>query len=209
MKHSKLTKKLLLTLVIGKDDAPGKDLIKLVTEAFQGGVTSLQLREKTMGDKEFYEEALIFSELSKDMGKLFMINNRVDIALAVDADGVHLGEDDLPLEAAAKILPKGKILGYSASSREKGAEAILKGADYLGVGALYPSPSKPEAPVLTDSQIDSILGLKWPTVGIGGITIENAAELKSKGFQGLAVISAIARAEDAKEAAQGLLKAFT
>jgi thiamine-phosphate pyrophosphorylase len=202
-----LSQKIRLTLVVGKEDVHGKDLMEVVVRAFKGGATALQLREKTLSDREFYEEAQALGKLAKEFGKLFIINNRLDIALAVDADGVHLGEGDLPLPAATKILPKGKILGYSASTQEKAEAAILEGADYLGVGAIYPSPSKPEAPVLSGDAVKSIVTLGYPTVGIGGITTSNAGQAWGMGFTGLAVISAIAGSEDPEGAARGLLSA--
>lgn len=205
MKDRLLKERLLLTLVIGRQDAPGKDIRDIALAAFKGGATALQLREKTLSDRELYEDALSLATLARELGRLFIVNNRVDIALAVDADGVHLGEEDLPLEAARGMLPRGCVLGFSASSKEKGAEAILKGADYLGVGALYPSPSKPEAPVLAANEVGPIISLKWPTVGIGGISLANAQDAWAMGFTGLAVISAIAQAGDPEGAARELI----
>ncbi|MDR2354056.1 MAG: thiamine phosphate synthase [Deltaproteobacteria bacterium] len=203
LKKRALNAQIRLTLVIGKNDAA--NLEEVVLESFKGGVTALQLREKSLDDKDFYEEALKLSLLCREHKKLFIINNRVDIALAVDADGVHLGEGDLPVEAALKILPKNKILGFSASSKESARDAILKGVDYLGVGALYASPSKPEAPVVTPETIQSIISLKWPTVGIGGITTNNAHLAWAYGFNGLALISALTRAEDPAKVAEKIL----
>jgi thiamine-phosphate pyrophosphorylase len=196
---------LLLTLVIGRENALGKNLKDLILSAFQGGATALQLREKTLEDRAFYEEALMCAELCRREGRLFIVNNRADIALAAGADGVHLGEGDLPLEAARELLPPPKIIGFSASSREKGEEALEKGADYLGVGAIYPSPSKKDAMVLDQERVRELVKLPLPTVGIGGVSLKNAREAWSMGFTGLAVISAVAGADDPRRAAEALL----
>jgi thiamine-phosphate pyrophosphorylase len=205
LRKKALYPKLRLMLVAGKSDAAPRTVAELATLAFKGGVSSLQLREKDLPDKEFYEEALELKALCLEHKKLFIVNNRIDIALAVNADGIHIGESDIPVSAAAKILPKDKLIGFSASSAASGKEAILKGADYLGVGALYPSPSKPEAPVLDSDTISSIIALKWPTVGIGGISTENGHLAWAYGFNGLALISALAKAEDPAQAATKIL----
>ncbi|MDR2459236.1 MAG: thiamine phosphate synthase [Deltaproteobacteria bacterium] len=205
LRKKALYPKLRLMLVAGKKDAGQRTVSELALLAFQGGVSALQLREKSLDDNQFYDQALELRALSKEHNKLFIINNRVDIALAVDADGVHLGESDLNVATAAKLLSKDKIIGYSASSAVKAKEAILKGADYLGVGALYPSPSKPEAKQIDADTISSIIALKWPTVGIGGITTENAHLAWAYGFNGLALISALAQAQDPTQAAKKIL----
>jgi thiamine-phosphate pyrophosphorylase len=201
-----LAELLRLTLVIGKADAARHGLERTILAALRGGVTALQLREKTLPDREFYEEALLCRRIASERGALFIVNNRVDIALASGADGVHVGESDLPLEAARGLLPKGMVLGFSASSREGGEEAARKGADYLGVGAVYPSPSKPESEVMAPKAVAGIVGLGIPTVGIGGISPGNAGEAWAMGFTGLAVISAICGAGDPEAAARGLLR---
>ncbi|MDR1165964.1 MAG: thiamine phosphate synthase [Deltaproteobacteria bacterium] len=200
-----LNASLRLTLVIGSGDAAPRSLPDIVVPAFKGGVTALQLREKNLPDREFHEEALALKSLCAEFGKLFIVNNRLDIALAADADGVHLGGSDLPVHAAARLLPKNKLIGFSAGSREEGEEALAQGADYLGVGALYPSPSKPEAGLLDAETVASIVSLKRPAVGIGGITRENAPQAWARGFTGLALISAFTQADDPEELARALL----
>ncbi|MDR3154445.1 MAG: thiamine phosphate synthase [Deltaproteobacteria bacterium] len=205
LKKKPLNAALRLTLVIGKADAAPRSVREIAESAFNGGATALQLREKTLPDREFYEEALELAALCRERGKLFIVNNRIDIALAVKAGGVHLGEGDIPVAAAAEILPKKAILGYSASSPESGRKALLEGADYLGVGALFPSPSKPEAPVIPAEAIAGIVALRYPTVGIGGITEANSNLAWAHGFNGLALISALTRAEDPAAAAEKIL----
>jgi thiamine-phosphate pyrophosphorylase len=205
LKKKAINAGLRLTLVIGRADAAPRTVREVVEAAFRGGVTALQLREKGLADRELYEEALELAALCREAGKLFIVNNRADIALAVRADGVHLGADDLPVAAAAAVLPKRSLIGYSASDADSGKKALLAGADYLGVGALYPSPTKPEAPVLDDATIASIVGLRQPTVGIGGITEANSNLAWARGFNGLALVSALARAEDPAKAAEKIL----
>ncbi|MDR2611967.1 MAG: thiamine phosphate synthase [Deltaproteobacteria bacterium] len=205
LKKKPINAALRLTLVIGKRDAGTRGVREIAEQSFRGGVTALQLREKGLGDRELYEEASELAALCRESGKLFIIDDRLDIALAVRADGVHLGEGDLPVEAAAAVLPKRCLIGYSASSAESGRKALLAGADYLGVGALFPSPSKPEAPVLDAEAIASIVALRQPTVGIGGITVANSNLAWAHGFNGLAVISALCGAEDPAQAASRIL----
>jgi thiamine-phosphate pyrophosphorylase len=205
LKKKPINAALRLTLVIGKADAGPRSVREIVEKSFDGGVTALQLREKSLPDREFYEEALELAALCRSRGKLFIVNNRVDIALAVNADGVHLGESDLPVAAAAAILPKRMLIGYSASDPDSAKKALLAGADYLGIGAIYPSPSKPEAPVLPPETIAALIGLRQPTVGIGGITVENSNLAWAYGFNGLALISALTGAEDPAQAANKIL----
>jgi thiamine-phosphate pyrophosphorylase len=205
LKKKALYPKIRLMLVAGKEDAAPRSLVELATLAFQGGVSAFQLREKNLEDGEFLKEAKELKSLCKEHKKLFIVNNRLDIAIASDADGVHIGEGDIPTADAVKILPKSMLIGYSASTPESGKAAILAGADYLGVGALYLSPSKPEAPVLSPDTIKSIIALKWPTVGIGGISTDNAHLAWAYGFNGLALISALTRAEDPIKTAEKIL----
>jgi thiamine-phosphate pyrophosphorylase len=205
LKKRALYPKIRLILVCGKEDAAPRSLTQLAKEAFKGGATALQLREKNMDDSEFLAEALELAALCREEKKLFIVNNRIDIALASNADGVHMGEKDIPVIEAAKILPKSKIIGYSASTPESAKAAVLAGADYLGVGALYPSPSKPEAQVLTPETVNSIIALKWPTVGIGGISEKNGHLAWAFGFNGLALISALTKADDPAAAAEKIL----
>ncbi|MDR1081320.1 MAG: thiamine phosphate synthase, partial [Deltaproteobacteria bacterium] len=197
-----LSSALRLTLVVGKGDAGARGVRETAERAFAGGVTALQLREKDLPDREFHEEALELAELCRSRSRLFVVNNRLDIALAVRADGVHLGAGDVPVAAAAAVVPKRMIIGYSANDRESAAKAVADGADYLGVGALFPSPSKPECPVIPPEDIAAILSLRQPSVGIGGITVRNSNLAWAHGFTGLALISALCGAPDPAEAAR-------
>ncbi|MDL2226674.1 thiamine phosphate synthase [Deltaproteobacteria bacterium OttesenSCG-928-M10] len=203
-RHEELRARLRLTLVISRREAAPRGLLELADLAFQGGATALQLREKDRPDGEFYEEALEMARFCRERGKLFIINDRLDLALAVNADGLHLGQSDLPAEVAARLLPKNKILGVSAATEAKARQALAAGADYLGVGAVFPTGSKDDATVIDPAEIGRIIDLGAPAVAIGGLTAANAGQAMAYGFTGLAVISALAAAADPRAAA-GLL----
>lgn len=207
MTGDELRERLKLTLVISRAEAAPRGLAELIEAAFDGGVTALQLREKNMADRLLYEQALALKEICRRRGRLLIINDRLDLALAVGADGVHLGQSDLPAEIAARLLPKEKILGISAATAEEARRSLAGGADYLGVGALFPTGSKDDAEVAQAAEVRSILALGVPTVAIGGLRADNAAEAWRLGFSGLAVISALAAADDPQRAAEALLAA--
>lgn len=195
---------LRLTLVISRHEAAPRSLLELADLAFQGGATALQLREKDLPDGELYEEALELARFCRKNRKLFIINDRLDLALAVEADGLHLGQNDLPAGVAARLLPKNKILGVSAATEAKASHALAAGADYLGVGAIFPTGSKDDATVISPAEIGRIIALGAPAVAIGGLTTANAGQAMAYGFAGLAVISALAAAADPRAAAAAL-----
>jgi thiamine-phosphate pyrophosphorylase len=190
-----LARALRLTLVISRREAAPRSIEALAEAAFQGGVTALQLREKEAPDAEVYALALRLAKFCRDRGRLLIVNDRLDVALAAGADGVHLGQSDLPAEAAARLLPKDMILGVSVSTPAEARAALADGADYLGVGAIIPTPSKTDAALIAPGDIAEINAM-GATVAIGGVTVDNAAAIRAMGFTGLAVISALARAED-------------
>ena len=205
--NHELSEQLKLTLVTSSHEAAPRKIIELADLAFAGGVTALQLREKNISDQAFYSEAKELSAFCRERGKLFIINDRLDIALAVDASGLHLGQTDLPAEVAASILPKNKILGISASSFGIASAARQAGADYLGVGAIFPTGSKDDASVIKTAEARRIIDLGLPTVAIGGINADNADEVWKIGFTGLAVISALSGARHPSQIAADLLRA--
>jgi len=206
-RFDRLTEQLQLTLVISRAEARPRTIMALAEEVFAGGVTAIQLREKDLPDSEFYKEAKELREFCFHHRKVLIINDRIDIALAVNADGVHLGQSDLPAEAAAKILPKDKILGVSANTLEAARLAIRFGADYLGVGAIFPTGSKDDASVISDQEARNIINLGLPAIAIGGIKAENAGAVWGMGFGGLAVISALSAASDPKSIASKIIAA--
>lgn len=203
--NKSLNERLKLTLVISRREASPRSLAELTRLVFAGGVTAVQLREKELPDREIYREAQALRELCRAADKLFIINDRLDLALAVDADGLHLGQGDLPAEVAARLLPAGKILGVSAGTEEQARAALAAGAHYLGAGALFPTGSKDDVVVISPRELERIVALGAPVVGIGGLTTDNAAKAWSYGLSGLAVISALASVENPTEAARLLL----
>ena len=154
-------------------------LEKAVEEAILGGVTMVQLREKDCSSKEFYETALRIKEITDAYEVPLLINDRVDIALAVDADGVHIGQSDLPVKIARKILGKDKIIGVSARNVAQALEAEQNGADYLGVGAMYATGTKKDAKVTSREELLKIRqAVKIPIVVIGGINQKTLSNFK-------------------------------
>ena len=170
----------------------------------------IQLRHKTASGTELFSWAVAIRNLCREYHALFLINDRVDIALACEADGVHLGQDDLPAAAARKLLGNTRIIGVSASSLEEAVQAEKDGADYIGFGHIYPTVSKLKEhdPLGPENLKKTVASVSLPVVAIGGITIENAPILISMGATGVAVISAVSRAEKPSKAASELLSAL-
>lgn len=160
--------------LVTDETLPKDELLKKVELAIQGGVTIVQLREKSGNGKVFYEKAVKLRELTEKYQIPLIINDRVDIALAVGADGVHVGQSDLPAPAIRKIIPLSMIVGVSVGNPEEAREAELNGANYVGVGAVFPTTSKADAKVLPPGMLDKILEtIQIPAVAIGGINLEN------------------------------------
>ena len=174
-------------------------------ESLDGGVTFLQLREKDLDEAHFLEEAKDIKHLCHTYGVPFLINDNVDIALAVDADGVHVGQSDMEAgDVRAKLGPD-KIIGVSAQTVAQALQAEAHGADYLGVGAVFPTGSKADAKEVEWDVLREICqAVSIPVVAIGGITQENVTELAGTGICGVAVISAIYAQEDIPAAAKDL-----
>ncbi|HCD43209.1 MAG TPA: thiamine phosphate synthase [Lachnoclostridium sp.] len=169
-----------------------KTLTEQIEEALCAGVTLLQLREKSLDKSAFLEEALLVRELTKHYGIPLIINDDVDIALKCGADGVHVGQDDLsPLEVRRLIGPD-RILGVTAKNVSQAKKAFMDGADYIGSGAIFPSPTKKDAIPLTLEQLSAICrSVPIPVTAIGGINSENVSSLKGTGVAGAAVVSGI------------------
>ncbi|MGB9930997.1 thiamine phosphate synthase [Haloarcula amylolytica] len=190
----------------------GRTTDELVADAIAGGVGVVQLREKDRSARERYELGQELRELTREAGVTFIVNDRVDIAQALDADGVHLGDDDLPVSAARDLLGDDALIGRSVSTVEDAREAAAAGADYLGVGAVFATGSKDdidddEHAVGTDRVAAIADAVDIPFVGIGGITAENATEVVQAGADGVAVITAITQADDPAAAAANLVDA--
>ena len=175
-------------------------LMDQVKEALEGGITFLQLREKHLSKEEFIKEAREMKELSKEYKVPFVINDNIEVALAVDADGVHIGQDDMSVEEARKLLGEDKIIGVSAHNVEEAIKAQKGGADYLGVGAVCATSTKKDANVVSKEEIKKICHtVEIPVVAIGGIKKENIKTLEGKDVDGVAVVSAIFAAKDIKK----------
>lgn len=175
-------------------------LMDQVKEASEGGITFLQLREKHLSKEEFIKEAREMKELSKEYKVPFVINDNIEVALAVDADGVHIGQDDMSVEEARKLLGEDKIIGVSAHNVEEAIKAQKGGADYLGVGAVCATSTKKDANVVSKEEIKKICHtVEIPVVAIGGIKKENIKTLEGTDVDGVAVVSAIFAAKDIKK----------
>ncbi|MFC6974773.1 thiamine phosphate synthase [Halomicroarcula sp. GCM10025709] len=187
----------------------GRTTTAIVEEAIAGGVGVVQLREKDRSARERYELGRRLRTLTREAGVTFVVNDRVDIAQAVDADGVHLGDSDLPVPVARGLLGEDAVVGRSVSFVEDAREAERAGADYLGVGAVYATGSKDdieddEYAIGTDRLAEIATAVDIPVVGIGGITADNAADVAAAGADGVAVITAITGAEDPQTATREL-----
>lgn len=192
-----------LYLVTDRALLNGRDLCETLEQAISGGVTLVQLREKNLSTLEFYELAKQVKALLKPYHIPLMINDRLDIALAVDAEGLHIGQEDLPLPVARQLLGPGKIIGVSASTLTEARLAEQQGADYLGVGAVFPTTTKHDADSVSLAQLKRIKeSIEIPVVAIGGITQENVEQVKATGVDGVAVISAILGQPDCQKAAK-------
>jgi thiamine-phosphate pyrophosphorylase len=204
-----LAERLRLYLVADPDQCGG-ELTEVVAAALRGGVTAVQLRWKTATDREVLALATTLAALCKRHDALFFMNDRVDLALASGAGGVHLGVDDLPLEVARRLGGSNFLIGYSPETDEQTAAAKDRGADYLGVGPVYGTASKSDAgPAIGLETIErrvSVAGI--PTIGIGGISSGNALPVIEAGAVGIAVVSAILSADDPEHAARVLSKAL-
>jgi len=195
-----------LYLVTDRGLSRGRTTLEIVQRAVRGGVTCVQLREKMCPTREFIEEALAIKGFLKSHNIPLIINDRVDVALAVQADGVHLGQNDMPLEMAKAILKDSMIIGISAESVEDAVEAEKGGADYIGVSPVFSTPTKTDTPPPLGLQgVREIRNrVRIPIVGIGGLNRENSGSVIKHGADGIAVVSAIVAADDPEVAAREL-----
>lgn len=196
----------LALYLVADPDQTSRPLEDVVEDALAGGVTAVQLRAKSLPDRDVLWYARRLRDRCTAAGALFIINDRIDIALASGADGVHVGVGDLPVEDARALAGGKLIIGYSPETDEQGVSAADWGADYLGVGPVYGTATKTDAGdaigLVTLGRRAHRAGI--PVVGIGGITAANAAAVIEAGAEGVAVVSAILRADDARRAAADL-----
>lgn len=180
------------------------NLEEICTQAIQGGVSVIQMREKSNNSLKLFNLAKRFKNVCSKFQIPLIINDRLDIALAIDAEGVHLGQEDIPCFEARKIM-KEKIIGISVSSAEEAKRAESEGADYLGVGAMFATQSKSDAKQVSIEELRAIReATSLPIVIIGGLNEENISNFKNMGIEGIAVISAILKAKDRENSARRL-----
>ena len=185
----------------------GRALIDCVREALEGGVTLVQYRAKTASSAEMYAEALQLKALCDSFKVPLIINDRLDIAMAVGAAGVHLGQDDLPCAAARKILGEDYIIGVSAHNPAEAKAALQSGADYLGCGAVFGTATKADVKKLGTEGLAAICKAKGlPVVGIGGVTADNYREVRAAGADGAAIVSGILAQPDIRATVRAIAK---
>ncbi|NRD93419.1 thiamine phosphate synthase [Enterococcus faecalis] len=201
-----MREKLKVYLGTGRDDFSDTEFLKRIETACRSGVTLVQLREKEVSTRRFYELAVKVKVVTDAYQIPLIINDRVDICLAVDAAGVHIGDDELPVALVRKLVGSTKIVGVSAKTVARGVEAENEGADYLGVGAIFPTTTKdsPLTSLQTLSEIAAAVTI--PVVAIGGIKEENIEQLMGTGVAGVSLVSEIMLAEQITEKVQGLMR---
>ena len=196
-----------LYLITDRSFLKGRSLKNVVEEAILGGVTLVQVREKSISTREFYNVALEVKEVTKHYKVPIIINDRIDIAQAIDAEGVHLGQSDMPIKFARKILGEEKIIGISAGNVKEAVEAERDGADYLGIGTVFYTGTKKDikTPIGIEGLKEVCNSVKIPSVAIGGIDETNFKEVLSTGINGISVISAILGKDDIRQASKNLI----
>lgn len=200
---------LSLYLVTDKRNKTDEEFLEIIEEAIKGGTTVVQIREKEGETLDFYNLALKVKEITSKYNVPLIVNDRIDVALAIKSEGVHIGQTDMPADVARSLIGDEMILGVSASTVKEARKAEKDGADYIGTGAVFPTATKDDAPSITKDDLKEVTGsINIPTVAIGGITLENASELAGTGISGISVVSAIMNSEDPKTASENLLKIY-
>ncbi len=195
-----------LYVIVDMQALKGRSYIEAASRAIRGGATVVQLRDKLLSKRELLPIARQLRNLCAEHNVLFLVNDYLDLALATDADGLHLGQDDLPVKAARKLLAMDKILGCSTRTVDQAITAESDGVDYIAVGSMYPTASKETAVVVGLERLRQIRqAVSLPLVAIGGITRDNTAEVIAAGADSVAVISAVLQAEDIEEATREMV----
>ena len=208
MSRSELARRLRLIVITDRALAAPGDVLDVTKEAIRAGAPAVQLREKHLPPRDVAPVARRLRTAAHAAGALFFVNDRLDLALAVGADGVHLGPDDLPVPAARGLAPPGFLIGYSTDEPAAAAEAIAAGADYVGCGAVYATLTKVEtgAAIGLSGLAAVVQAVEAPVVGIGGITADRAAAVLGTGAAGCAVVSAVMAARDPARVVQAFLQ---
>lgn len=201
-----LKETLRLYLVTNRYQDPLETFLKKVEQACQSGVTMIQLREKQLTTNQYYELAKMVKQITDTYQVPLIIDDRLDVCLAVDAAGLHIGDDELPVSVARQVLGTEKILGVTAKTVKRALEAEKSGADYLGTGAIFPTTTKENAPITLISTLKDICQtVDIPVVAIGGLTCENIHQLSGTGIAGIAVVSDLMQARDIEARTQEFL----
>ena len=197
---------LRLYLVTNRYQDSLENFLEKVETACRSGVTIIQLREKNLTTNQYYQLAKQVKEITDAYQVPLIIDDRLDVCLAVDAAGLHIGEDELPVSVARKVLGPKKILGVTAKTVKRALEAETSGADYLGTGAIFPTTTKENAPITLISTLKTICQtVAIPVVAIGGLTSENIDQLAATGIAGVAVVRDLMQAEDIEAKTQAFL----
>ena len=197
---------LRLYLVTNRYQDSLESFLKKVETACRSGVTMIQLREKNLTTNQYYQLAKQVKEITDAYQVPLIIDDRLDICLAVDAAGLHIGDDELPVSVARQVLGPEKILGVTAKTVKRALEAETSGADYLGTGAIFPTTTKENAPITLISTLKTICQMvAIPVVAIGGLTSENIDQLPATGIAGVAVVRDLMQAEDIEAKTQAFL----
>jgi thiamine-phosphate pyrophosphorylase len=198
-----------LYVILDRAAARGRDLVEILQSTIAGGCRMVQLREKEWPSGRLLPLAARLRARCRDAGVTFVINDRVDLALVLAADGVHLGQEDLPPGLARPLLRAGMLLGLSTHSVEQARTAQVAGADYVAVGAMFPTATKPDFELVGPDLVRKLRGeIRAPLIGIGGITPDNVGEVIRAGAAGVAVISAVCAAADPERATRRFLEAI-
>jgi thiamine-phosphate pyrophosphorylase len=196
-------------LVTNRDNKTEQEFFNIIEQSILGGVSIIQLREKATNSKEFYDIAIKLKKLCDEYNIPLIINDRLDIAIAVNANGVHVGDEDIPGNIVRNIIGYDKILGISASNIDDAVVAEENCADYIGVGAVFPTKSKDTNNEISIEQLKNIVeSVNIPVVAIGGINEYNISLLKNTGIKGVAVISAIMGSDNPKKTSENLRNNF-
>jgi thiamine-phosphate pyrophosphorylase len=196
-----------LYVILDPEAARGRDVRRLLDAILDGGCQMVQLRDKRMPLAELYPLASALAERCRQAGALFIVNDRSDLALAVGADGVHVGQDDLPASGARRLLPPGRILGVSTHGVAQARQALADGADYIAVGSIFPTGTKAAFQLVGLDLLRTLRPqIPVPLVGIGGITLDNADTVIAAGADAVAVISAVCAADDPEAATRRLME---
>lgn len=203
--------RLRLMVITDRELAGRRDWLDVAGEALEAGATAIQLRDKRATSGELLEMALALKPVAAAHGALFLVNDRFDVALAAGADGVHLGDDDLPVSAVRRVVPRDFIIGRSADTEVDARRAESDGADYLGVGSVFGTLTKTDVigeVIGTERLARVAASVSLPVVGIGGVTMANAGLIARTGAAGMAVVSAVMAAPDPAAAVRALLAAW-